>query len=299
MSANLVPLNPEALARHARGTQELAVSTYLEQARTWLATAVEQTSPEHIVETRARLRSIEDFARNFELSKDIQRDAGEMVRRSEYELAQAIRAGQASGAIARQGQSRSFRTDLHLGDTEVKKRIDDIVPYSEWQSGGAAPGIAALADVDRDDFEDAVTAARAEGNTSRSNVVRKIKAKTSPSMTREGRAAEMADLADQGYTSRQIAERLGIGFKATREIARDFDIDVPADRVVGKQRRIDHTQVVDSTVTDLENTAEFIEAHVDLSQVDFTEADEWVSSLTNSIRVLKRFVKQIQEKTHV
>ena len=120
----------------------------------------------------------------------------------------------------------------------------------------------------------------------------------SPELRRQ-RADLIADLASQGYSSRQMPGRVGVTEESIRKIARDFDIDIPADKIVGRSRRIDWTDVVATTVSGLEDTAEFIRDQIDLSQVDYTEADEWVASLTNSINELRKFTRKIKEATHV
>lgn len=296
---NLVPINTSSASLLSVADREMAVSSYLEQARDWLATAVEKTGPEEIANAKAQIATAAEATKQLGLSKEIQLDAQEMVRRAEYALSKAIRQGQDEGTISKPHLSRPFR-GLDVDHPDIK-RMSDLVGKSEWNGGGNGhAGINTLADVEPEDFEVALAEAKEEGNASRANVVRKIRDKKAPAApSRADRANHIRDLADRGYSSRQIAEEVGIHFDTVRNIVRDFDIDVPADAAIGRTRRLDHTQMVESTVTDLVNTTEFIEAHIDLSQVDFTEADEWVSSLTDSIRALNRFIKQIKEKTHV
>lgn len=289
-AASLVPINTATISRQATAIQEMAVSGYLEQARDWLATAVERTGPEEIAGAKAQIATAAEATKQLGLAKEIQLDAQEMVRRADFALGKAIRKGQEGGSIAANGER------LNRGLPHEKTS-----PDAYFNGGGETHAIYSMVDGTSDEvFDEVIKEAKGEGNLSRANVVRKIREKkTPPSPTREDRANHMADLAEKGYSSRQIATELGVHFDTVRSLARDFNIDVPADAIVGRTRRIDHTQMVESTVTDLVNTAEFIEAHIDLNQVDFAEADEWVSSLTDSIRALNRFVKQIKEKTHV
>lgn len=116
---------------------------------------------------------------------------------------------------------------------------------------------------------------------------------------REQRAELIAEMAGKGYTSRQMASKAGVRDERVRQIARDFNIEIPADRVVLGTRRINWTDALRNTVVAVENSAEFLEAQIDLAEVDFTEADEWLSSLTTSIRALNRFKQQIKEHSHV
>lgn len=298
MSGNLVPLNPQSLARHAQGTQEIAVSTYLEQAKSWLATAVERTGPEEIAAAKAQIATAAEATKQLNLSKEIQLDAAEMVRRAEYALGKAIRKGQADGTITtrRDGGPRGdyirngypVHVDQLPDETKVSPSV--FIPH-----GQEMKDVRDMTALDPGDFNAALAEAKAEGNVSRTNVVRKIKDKGTPGpMTREGRAALIAELADQGYSSRQMPAKVGVTEESVRQIARDFDIDIPADRSMRGTRRINSTSVATKTVTALEGLVMGIEL-IDYDEIDPQEASQWATSLTDSLRVLNRFAKQIKE----
>lgn len=284
-------------------TNEVAVTSYLQRARDWLTRAVDETGPEQIAAAKAEIATAAEATKQLGLSKEIQLDAQEMVRRAEYALGKAIRKGQKEGTIEtlRDARSRAGRssTGRHPDINTVSKR-----PLSEFASRddliGNGAGIAHLSDgVDAPEFDAALAQAKAEGNVSRANVVRKLKGQNQDApATREQRADVIEDLAAQGYTSRQMAERVGVRDDRVRDIAREYGIDIPADRTIGKQRRIDHTAAVESAVTELDNWASSLSV-IDFSEVDATEATEWVVSLTNSLTELRRFIKQIKETTHV
>lgn len=274
---------------------EASVVMLLEHVHDWLSTAVERNDVTEIANVKAQMATVVEATKQLDLSKEIQLDSQEMLRQSEYKLAKAIRKAQAEGTVAQQGQSRNFRSDLHPGGNEVMRKIDDIVSYSEWQSGGANPGIAALADVDAAVFDAAVETAKDEGNLSRANVVRKIKNQQGP-VSREDRALLIEELALQGYTSRQMPSRVGVTEETVRDIARAFDVDIPADRTSLKTKRINPAHVVENTATALEGLAMGI-GLIDLKDVDPTVASQWVDSLTESMRALNRFVRQLKEQT--
>lgn len=290
-------------------TNAVAVTSYLQQAREWLTRAVHETGPEEIAAAKAEIATAAEATKQLNLSKDIQLDAQEMVRRAEYALGKAIRRGQEEGTVrttgqtvtrygGREGQPRgAFDPAVQHTDNTIASPTD-FATMNEL-SGYHANGIYALADdVDPVEFDEALDEAKNEGNLSRANVIRKVK-KVSGVITRDMRADLIADLAEQGYSSRQMPAKVGVTEKTVREIARDFDIEIPADKIIGRSRRINWTDAVASTISGLQDSVEFIEGQIDLSQVDFTEADEWVSSLTSSIAALNRFKQQIKEKTHV
>ncbi len=110
------------------------------------------------------------------LSKDIQQDAQEMVRRAEYALGKAIRAGQDRGEIRTKADGGWPTHSEVLGSqgTEYSKPgPTDFASHSELAGKGL--GIYAMVDdVPPDQFEEALSEARDEDNLSRANVVRKV-----------------------------------------------------------------------------------------------------------------------------
>lgn len=141
----------------------VAVTSYLEQAKTWLATAVEQTGPEQIARAKAEIATAAEAAKQLNLSREIQDDAQEMVRRAEYALSKSIRKGQADGSVATRGKTShgevlaspsrfASESDLYSAKTTIHDLSDAVEP---------------------EHFDAALDAAKAEGNLSRANVARK------------------------------------------------------------------------------------------------------------------------------
>jgi hypothetical protein len=109
------------------------------------------------------------------------------------------------------------------------------------------------------------------------------------------RVATIRDLAEQGYTSRQIAEKVGVLDERVREISRTYDVDIPADRATRKTKQPQSTRIAATTVTALEGLA----MGVDLIDYDALEIDPtWAESLRDSLKILNGFAKHItKEKT--
>ena len=106
------------------------------------------------------------------LSKEIQQDAQEMLRRAEYALGKAIRAGQKQGEIRRHGQGS--RDQLDPGKEKLASPYE-FATKTELAGQDGGDGIYALVDdVPEDQFEEALSEARDEGSLSRGNVVRKV-----------------------------------------------------------------------------------------------------------------------------
>lgn len=269
----------------------IAVSDYLTRAREWLATAVEMTGPAQIAAAKAEIATAAEATKQLNLSKEIQQDAVEMVRRAEYALGKAIRKGQAEGAVTVRGDNR-FTVDH--GDTAIYRPTDFATAAELAGQGGRNDGIYGLSDdIAPEQFEEALATARAEDNLSRANVVRKARGQRSPT-TRLERADLIRDLAARGYSSRQMPAKVGVAEGTIREIAKTFHIDIPADRAVTRTRRVNSTHVIGQTVTALEGLVIGLDL-VAYDDLDLTEIGHWVDSLNHSLRALNRFHKQIKE----
>lgn len=282
-------------------TNALAVSDYLDKAKQWLATAVEMTGPHEIASAKAEIATAAEATKQLGLSREIQLDAQEMVRRAEFALGRAIRKGQAEGTITKVGSrpngiapherhryGRDESTQGSVPNTTASLSPSDFIPH-----GSVLHETYALADVETEEFEAALAEAKAEGRPSRSNVIRKIQGGPTPT-TRDQRADLIEELAAQGYSSRQMPIKVGVTEETVRQIARDFDIDIPADRSVNRTRRMDSTRIVTQTATALEGLAMGVEL-IDFASLNLEEVGQWTDSLSDSLRALNRFHKQLKE----
>lgn len=112
-----------------------------------------------------------EFSKRLDLSKDLRLESDMQVRRWERALGTAIREGQERGEIRSNGQ-REGASSLGVSSPA------DFASHNDLNGRGSdKPGIYALTDNTTDaEFESALTTARDEGNVSRANVVRKLKA---------------------------------------------------------------------------------------------------------------------------
>lgn len=112
----------------------------------------------------------------------------------------------------------------------------------------------------------------------------------------QARVTKAKKMAESGYTSRQIAAEIGIDFEGMTAFRERHGIDVPADAVIGKTRLHDSTRILDETVTTLEAVAMSLTV-VEIDQLDRDQVERWIASLTDSLRSLNRFTKQLKETT--
>ena len=293
-SGALVPVdNMAAVEELDPQAREVAVTQMLTEARAWLAHAVESTGPQTIANFKAQMATVAEATKQLNLSKEIQLDALEMVRRAERGVGLAIRKGQAEGTIETETEARVRAGAIRQQSVEnilVKTRPADIASQDDLRGNGA--GILHLADgVTDEQFDSALTEAKDEGNLSRANVVRKVRnIKDGTVETRDQRAKKIAELAASGHSTRQIAPLVGIGESAVANIVRDYGIHVPADALVKRTRRIRTPEVIENVIGTLD-AATFSLGLINPSEVQ----GEQIDSLIQSISALRRAIHKIKE----
>jgi hypothetical protein len=274
-----------------------------QRAKAWLEEALEHGEIEQIAEIKSQAEAVRVYTTQKQLGKDAQLAAAEIVRRAERAIGVAIRRGQQAGEIAKRGErgghgpagvdagNPNDRCDDHLGSPTLFFRHCD----ERADAYAMTDGISDAA------FEDAIGQAKAEGNLSRANVVRKVRQRRSAAPPGRGGQATgqpprdlIARHAAAGMTSRQIGDLLGVAGHQVRQIAREHGIAIPADVVVGRTRRPDANRIVRHTTHALEGLAMSV-ALADLGDLDPAEAAEWAASLGRSIRVLTRFLAQMRK----
>jgi hypothetical protein len=242
------------------------------------------------------------------LEKDVLLDVAELVRRAERAIGVAIRQGQEAGTVRdARGSKQLLRADG--GGPLLSPR--DFCNAGELSPGNGQAGVYTLTDGIPDEaFEAAIKEARAEGNLSRASVARKAEACAAERAARGGEWIPQPDdrsagapaqrrkligiWAAQGFTSPQIAGRLGIRDETVRKIARDCGTPVTADDTVRGRHRHDSTRIARETVHALEGLAMGTELIVP-GDLDPAEAKDWAASLAESLRTLNRFARQIKE----
>jgi hypothetical protein len=283
-----------------------------ERAKTWLREALDCGDIDQIAECKSQAEAVRVYTMSRQLGKDAQVAATEIVRRAERGMGVAIRRGQESGDIWRKGQHRGNQHTGPLGDTEdstVPRPVTDFATYDELAGNAGIYGMTdGVSDVQ---FEDAIGQAKAEGNLSRANLVRKTRQpRTRQAASKEqvpnpgDRSSEagarrlelIRGWAAQGCSSRQMADLLGKRDDAVRQLAREHGIEIPADQVVGRTRRLDSNRIVRETVHALEGLA-MGAGLVMPGELDTAEIPAWTASITDSIRALNRLVKTMKEIT--
>lgn len=175
----VIASNPTALDRLA-DPGEFVIQA-CERAKSWLAEALEHGDIEQIVELKSQAEAIRVYSAQKQIGHDAELSAAEIVRRAERGIGIAIRRGQQAGEIRKLGEGPGPQRDYMRGGQLVRVEptaIDSRKSPTDFgvPSDELARGAYALADGVTDErFDSAVAQARAEGNLSRANVVRKVK----------------------------------------------------------------------------------------------------------------------------
>ena len=129
-----------------------------ERAKEWLLAALAGDDIERISEIKSQAEAMRVYTIQRQLGKDAELSAAEIVRRAERCIGLAIRKGQAEGRIASRPGSVPDGT---------------ISPRRFMKAGNETVDSYAMSNVPAEAFEAAIEEAKAEGNLSRANVVRK------------------------------------------------------------------------------------------------------------------------------
>lgn len=177
MSADLAAYTADPAGLDSLDRQ--SVVALLERGKTWLTMAVQRdTEVGDFVEFKGQAETVRVYTVQKQLGKDAELAAAELVRRAERGIGLAIRKGQEAGKI------RKPYDNVRVGQGAVdasflKPSPKELVPAHELSSNGS--GIYVMTDgVTDEQFDAGLSEARAEGNLSRANVVRKITGRPAP-----------------------------------------------------------------------------------------------------------------------
>jgi hypothetical protein len=111
----------------------------------------------------------------------------------------------------------------------------------------------------------------------------------------EERRERIRQLAADGYSSRQAATELGMGFEGVRKIAREIGVTFLADQVAGRSQSHDADRIVSQIVIAAEGAAMSV-ALIDFDAIDESQVDGWLDSLTTALATLQGLKKRLKER---
>lgn len=196
--------NLAALEQMDPAVRELAVTSYLEHARDQLTLAVNLSGPAAVAAVKAEIATAAEATKQLGLSKEIQTDAQEMVRRAEYSVRKAASAAQEVGEVRSRRENlvpfaRSAESSTSVDERPTARSF--FASESEYRDANV------MGDLTEDEFEQVLTDAREEGNLSRANVTAKAREKARP--TRKPARKPITDAAvSAGFEVRKAVERI-------------------------------------------------------------------------------------------
>lgn len=247
-----------------------------ERAKAWLAEALAGDHIEQIVELKAQAEAIRHYSIAKQLGHDAELSAAEVVRRAERGIGLAIKKGQAAGCISKSGQ--------HPANNDSRKTVESFGITRTT----LAVGPYVMADAPDEAFEAAIKEGKAARNLSRRSVVRKLKNQAGPD-----RWAKLADLAADGHSSSQIAKELGVGREQVRRQAKSRGIEIHADRIVGRTKRIDSNRILREFVATLESLVPSCDM-IDIESVKPDVLTDCLAALDDALREINKLRKRLK-----
>lgn len=121
---------------------------------------------------------------------------------------------------------------------------------------------------------------------------------SAPTMTKEEKQARIAELAAAGVSAKQIGAEVDLVERVVRKYANETGVEITADKVMGRTRRLDANRVIQALV---DKASYDIESDSVLDAIDFADLDaemlpRWVSSLTDSIRSLTTLKNRLKKE---
>lgn len=278
---------------------------------------------ELLVDCPAEIRHVDSDAEALELARTLNADrrhlnaeARAQVARSLREKGHSLRAIAGALGVDKRTVGRDLdETQVQLGhDAPVdNESVEDDRAFGQdgksrpskrhvWTDDEIADVLSRLAN---DETQATIAVSYGVGQSAISELLKRLREKSPidehvmTGNTREAvrnRERRFLELAQSGHTSEQIAKDIGLSRKSIWDIAKRLGVEVAADAVVGRSRRIDSNRVVESTVMDLDALAMSVDL-VNFDDLDASELEGWVTSLNHSLRQVNRFHKRLKEMT--
>lgn len=119
-----------------------------------------------------------------------------------------------------------------------------------------------------------------------------------PDRSRESvaqRRRDIRDMAERGFTTRQIASTLRVGETTVASIAKAEGIAIHADRVVGKARRHNANRIVEQMAMQAQSLTTDV-ALIDFGALDKERLPMWIKALKSARESLGGFIGQLMKE---
>jgi hypothetical protein len=107
------------------------------------------------------------------------------------------------------------------------------------------------------------------------------------------RSERIREMAEQAYSSRQIATAVGMSARTVRDTAKRQGIDIHADKTMGRSRHFDFNRIVNQIIYGLEATRTSI-GLIQYDQLDREQMPQWITSMRTAEGVLRRHRERLE-----
>lgn len=136
------------------------------------------------------------------------------------------------------------------------------------------------------------------GRSTVNRIRRRLEGRTPPLRRSAGdRITTIREMAEAGYSSRQIASACDISLPYCRALTKKAGIDVTADRTIGKMHHHNSNRIIAQIVMDAAHLTEGTQL-IDYRQLDPAQLHEWIDSLHRSREQLSGFIRRLKEHHH-
>lgn len=109
------------------------------------------------------------------------------------------------------------------------------------------------------------------------------------------RRKDIRDMAERGFTSRQIAAAVGIDERTVPTIAKEEGIVIHADRVVARTHRHDANRIVDRMALDAVNLCADVDL-IEFASLDAARLAEWLEAFKAAREQLGTFIRRLMKE---
>lgn len=260
---------------------EIMAATMLHDVQAWAPKAIAAGDFRGAGELRRLLGPIASTLYRRKLSLTATLDAQLAARIVDRVAGKTVRAGQEAGLIYVRSTTGSKDRIL----------VGDIVGHNDRS------GLYRLGEASEEDFQAAVASARASGSLALEVLVGHlgIKDLTPKQQAQRDRIAEMAE---QGFTSRQIAAELKVRSVRVNTLCRRYGVTIPGDSVSRNTRNLDPTRIITETIPIIDGLGHGARqlGNDDIARIDPAQAKEWARQLGQALAPVAALQRSLRDR---
>jgi hypothetical protein len=278
-----IPQMPTAndVPRGSAVDAEIMAATMLAAVQAWAPKALAAGDYRGAGELRRRLGPVAATIYRRKLSATATLDAQQAARIVDRVAGRTVRDGQAAG-------------EIYVRSTSGKRNripVADIVGHNDRS------GLYRLGEATEEEFQAAIASARASGSLAMETVVGHlgIKDLTPRQQAQRDRIAEMAE---QGFTSRQIAAELKIKPMRVSALSRRYGITIHGDSVSRNTRNLDPIRIITETIPIIDGLAHGARqlADDDIARIDPAQAKDWARQLGQALGPVAALQRSLRDR---